>query len=358
MKPACAAFLHALRDPGVMATFDPATWDRVIRHARAAGLIGRLGVLAGDYFDRLPQAVRRNLETSVELGQQQQRAVLWELQQLDRALEHTQGPVLLLKGAAYAAAGLPPAAGRIYSDVDLLVPRAQLAEAESALRLAGWVAMAHDAYDLRYYRDWMHELPPMRHIHRKTWLDLHHNILPETARRQTRPDLILATAQPLAGYSRLSIPQPVDLVLHSATHLFHEGEWQMGLRGLVDLDALLRAYAREPGFWPALLARAAQLNLGRPLYYALRYTQRLLHTPVPPEVLVACPERPFPGANLLLDLLFLPALASVHRDCSNRYSGLAAFILYLRSHWLRMPVHLLLPHLLRKGLRRGEPESQ
>jgi hypothetical protein len=28
--------------------------------------------------------------------------------------------------------------------------------------LAGWAATHHDAYDQRYYRQWMHELPPMQ----------------------------------------------------------------------------------------------------------------------------------------------------------------------------------------------------
>jgi hypothetical protein len=35
---------------------------------------------------------------------------------------------------------------------------------------------------------------------------------------------------------------------------------------------------------------------------------------------------------------------------------------YLRSHWLRMPLHLLLPHLLRKAwmapIRKGKPQLQ
>jgi hypothetical protein len=32
------------------------------------------------------------------------------------------------------------------------------------------------------------------------------------------------------------------------------------------------------------------------------------------------------------------------------------WLLYARSHWLRMPAHLLIPHLVRKSLRRaGEP---
>jgi hypothetical protein len=251
--------------------------------------------------------------------------------------------------AAYAAADLAPAAGRLFSDIDLLVPRARLGATESALMLGGWVSSSHDAYDIRYYREWMHELPPMRHLRRNTWLDVHHNILPESARRKTQPALFLAAATPLAAFPRFSIPEPADQVLHSATHLFHEGEWQHGLRDLVDLDALLRAYGGQPNFWPRLLARAKVLNLGLPLFYALRYARRLLFTPIPEHVLNACPEQPGVVAATVMDALFLPALASAHPDCRTVLSGVAAFVLYVRSHWLRMPLYLLIPHLVRKA---------
>ncbi len=356
MNHTCAAFLHALRDPDAMLAFDEATWDRVLRQARSAGLLGRLGALAFDFNARLPEAVRRHLLSARDLAEQQRRSVHWELLQLSRALKETHGPVVLLKGAAYAAANLPPAAGRIFSDIDLLVPRQQLAATESALKLAGWFSSAHDAYDLRYYREWMHELPPMRHIRRQTWLDVHHNILPETARRQTRPELILAASRPLAAFPRLSLPQPVDLVLHSATHLFHEGEWWHGLRDLVDLDALLRAYGTDAAFWSQLMSRASSLNLGRPLYYALRYARKLLQTPIPDSALANCPEQPGAVAARMMDALFLPAIASAHHDCRNMFTGTASFMLYVRSHWLRMPLHLLIPHLLRKALKK--PDDQ
>jgi len=56
------------------------------------------------------------------------------------------------------------------------------------LMLEGWVSGHRSAYDQRYYRKWMHEIPPMTHIRRQTVLDLHHNILPETARLRTRAD--------------------------------------------------------------------------------------------------------------------------------------------------------------------------
>ncbi|MDZ7592808.1 MAG: nucleotidyltransferase family protein [Rubrivivax sp.] len=350
MKAGWTTLLRALREPGAMAGFDADTWDLLLRQASSAGLLGRLAALAqqAGVEGGLPTPVRRHLCAASTIAEQQQRAVRWELVQLAPVLGRLDGPVLLLKGAAYAAAGLPPAAGRLFSDIDLLVPKAQIATAEALLTFDGWVSSHHSEYDQRYYRQWMHELPPMTHIRRRTVLDLHHNILPETARIQTRPDLILASARALPEHPRFSIPAPADLVLHSATHLFHEGEWQHGLRDLVDLDALLRAQGADPEFWDGLIARAALLNLGRPLFYGLRYCERLLATPVPAGLLQRCPGRPGPRAAAAMDALFMPALATAHHSCRRPGSGFAAWALYVRSHWLRMPPHLLLPHLAQK----------
>jgi hypothetical protein len=358
MSPAGSGLLLALRDPAAMAHFDAATWDLLLRQAYSAGLLGRLGALTqGSSFEgMLPPAARRHMQAVLTVAEQQQRAVRWEIFHLESALADLPGPVLLLKGAAYAAAGLPPAAGRLFSDIDLLVPKTQLDQAEAALMLGGWNSTHHDAYDQRYYRQWMHELPPMRHIRRQTVIDLHHNILPETARLRVDPAPILADAQPLPGHPRFSIPCPADRVLHSATHLFHEGEWAHGLRDLVDIDALLRAAAVDAGFWPTLLLRAERLGLGRPLFYALRYTQRLLGTPMPADLLARCPGRPSEPAAKLMDALFLPAFGTAHASCRTAASGPAAFALYIRSHWLRMPPHLLLPHLARKAWLAVRPE--
>lgn len=354
MNPRWNELLGLLREPGAMSALSEAGWDRVLRQAASAGLSARLGHQARELGigAQLPPPVWRHMQGMMSLADEKRRAVRWELVHLARDLAELPGPVLLLKGAAYAAADLAPAGGRLFSDIDLLVPKAQIDAAESALMLRGWVSNTQSDYDQRYYRQWMHELPPMSHIKRQTALDLHHNILPETARLRTRPELILAEAQPLPGHPRFAIPSRHDLILHSATHLFHEGEWEHGLRDLVDLDALLRAGLDEPDFWPGLLQRAEELGLGRPLFYGLRYCQRLIATPVPPEVLRDCPGRPAALGLALMDALFLRAFSTAHPGSSDRGAGLAAFALYVRSHYLRMPLHLLLPHLLIKAVQR------
>lgn len=88
----------------------------------------------------------------------------------------------------------------------------------AALIYRGWAPLKRDRYDQRYYRRWMHELPPLEHVRRQTVIDVHHNILPRTARHVPDARLLLAAARPLPGYPALAVPAPVHLVLHCASH--------------------------------------------------------------------------------------------------------------------------------------------
>ena len=205
--------------------------------------LDRLGLLG-----EVPAAPRAHLAAAQLLARAQAEAVRREIGYIERALAATGAPIVLLKGAAYLLAGHQIAHGRIFSDIDILVPRAALPEVEAALMLRGWVSEKTTPYDQRYYRRWMHELPPMRHMTRRTVLDVHHAILPVTARLKPDSARLLAASLPLAGEPRLRVLAPVDMVLHSATHLFCNEDVGNGLRDLVDLDGLLRAFRGGAGF--------------------------------------------------------------------------------------------------------------
>src|SRR5690606_24821111 len=119
---------------------------------------------------------------------------------------------------------------------------------------------------------------------------------------------------------------------------------------LVDIARLLRHFGAEPGFWGALPARARELELERPLFYALRHACTLLDAQVPPEVLAAADAgRPNRLLLALMDRLFGRALLPRHPSCADRFSGAARFLLYVRGNWLRMPPLLLARHLLHKA---------
>jgi hypothetical protein len=49
------------------------------------------------------------------------------------------------------------------------------------------------------------------------------------------------------------------------------------------------------------------------------------------------------------------ALRPNHPSCDGPWTPLARWLLYVRAHWLRMPLRLLLPHLLRKAWERRLP---
>jgi hypothetical protein len=256
-----------------------------------------------------------------------------------------------MKGAAYVVAGLPPAEGRLFSDLDILVPRHRLAEVEALLMSRGWASTHLSAYDQRYYRAWMHELPPMVHIHRQTVLDVHHNILPETARRKPDAALLLAASVVVEGHEGVRVLAPTDLVLHSMSHLFHNDDLSRALRDLSDLDLLLRSRVDDAAFWPALLHRAEQLDLTRPLYYGLRYSHAVLGTPVPRPMLQESSRWAPPApAAACMDAAWRRALSPQHPSCSDGWSSLARGALYVRAHWLRMPPVLLARHLTIKAL--------
>jgi hypothetical protein len=351
--------LRLLRDPGSMRAVSATEWDLTLRQARHASLLGRLDALADEAGVRstLPARVRARLEAARVDIEQQHRLIRWEVTRLRRALVPVGVPVVLLKGAAYLFAELPTARGRHFNDVDILVPAERIAAAEAALVADGWAVVELSAYDERYYREWSHELPPMAHRDRHIVVDVHHNILPPTGRLRPDPRLLLAAARPVA-HPDLRVLAPVDMVLHAACHLVQSGELHKGLRDLADLHGLVRTFASAPSFWPELTGRAAALGVTRPLYYGLRFVERLLGTGVPSEVTralaAAAPPAPVRAA---MDALVPAAIVPDHPAHPRRRTGVARQLLTVRYHWQRMPPLMLALHLLHKVTKRAPKDD-
>jgi hypothetical protein len=343
----------ALRRPAVLAELKLDEWDVLLRQAYRVELLGRIADLAQvhDLWSAIPDGPRQRLVSAAAVAAKVGREVRWEVDRIQRALAGVVDEVILLKGAAYVMAALPPARGRIFHDVDILVPRARLNEVESALLFHGWAGVYSDAYDQRYYREWMHELPPVRHIERQAVLDIHHTILPLTARLRPDAERLRAAAVAVPDQPGLKVLAPADMVLHSAVHLFYDGDFVRGLRDLADMDALLRHFGADAAFWPVLLDHARTHDLLRPLFYALHYCGKELGTPIPAELLEEVRAAADPGTIILraMDWLLARSLRPDHPTCALPGSRLAHQWLYLRSHWLRMPPLLLARHLFHKA---------
>lgn len=345
--------VRVLLRPALADALSLSDWDLLLRQARRANLAGTLAVrlAAPGPLERLPAPVRPHLDSALLLSRRQVQMLGREVDLLMATLDELPGPRILLKGAAYVLGGHRPAAGRLFSDIDLMVPSAQVPRAETLLMVDGWEFDALDDYDQRYYRQWMHELPPLHHRRRGVSLDLHHRLLPPTARTPLDNEALFDAPRELPDRPGVFVLPPEDMLLHSAAHLFHEGELPNGLRDLFDLDALMREFDALDGFWPRLLARARQIGLAGPLALALHYTQALLDTPLPDGLLDELPPAA-PWRRRLLDACYRRALRPPHDSCRLPGHDVAELALYVRAHWLRMPMPLLSQHLARKAWRR------
>ncbi len=350
-----ALLLEFFVSPTRVASFSVADWDLVVRAARSARLLGALRArLDREHaLGSVPPEARAQLEGAWNVAAYRRQMVLREMHALAKVLYPLGVPMILLKGAAYIAQGLRCAEGRLPEDLDLMIPRERLDEAEQALLAAGWASEKTDPYDDHYYRAWSHELPPMRFPGHAIELDVHHTILPPTGR--VRPDaralFETSVSIPASPFRALS---PADQVLHASAHLFQDSDCTGRLRDLVDIDALLREHGASAGFWTALLAGATRHDLGRALWYATRYCSAWLDTPLPGEVASKVEGfGPIAAGRAAMDRLIREALPphSPEREPA-LCTRLARFLLFARSMWLRMPPWLLAYHTLAKALRR------
>jgi hypothetical protein len=362
---AMRTLVAALRDPASVAALDGEGWTALVSVARAEALLATLAHRVEG--QPVPPEVEPALAAARRDAAQGQVAALWEAEMARRALAPLGIEPILLKGTAYAAAGLPNAAGRQIGDLDILVPRDRLDEVEAALLDAGWEWVKDDPYDHSYYRRWMHELPPLIHKSRDRMIDVHHTILPLTAR--VRPDAaaMIADAQALPlprTFASIHEPEdfpaippdpsvapPVagcrvlgrfDIVHHNVAHLMADGELDGGLRNLWDFHCLVREMERRTNgkYVKDLLADTGRHGLYRPFTRTARLAHHLFGTPMY-----------MPKRLTVSDRLFLRRLLA-RDDWGKATRPITRLAFTIRGHWMRMPPLMLARHLWTKWRKR------
>ena len=322
---------RVLADPQASGALDAEGWTALIATARAEQLAGTLACrVEGLPMPDSAAAILADARAAAEHGR---RAALWEAEMARRALAPLGCPVVLLKGTAYVAAGLAAGQGRSIGDLDILVPREHLDAVETALLAHGWEWVKPDAYDDAYYRQWMHELPPLIHRERDRMIDVHHTILPLTA--QPKPD-----AQALIDSSKelgngLRVLSPADMIVHAAAHLFADGDMAGGLRNLWDIRCLLDEFGTD-----GLKARAAHHGLHAQTMRAARQAHALFGVDIPHAWRMSDS----------LDPLFHRRLLA-RDDWGRATRPVTRFGFYVRSHAMRMPLAMLARHLWTKWRR-------
>ena len=355
--------VNALRDPATTRELAANGWTALITIARAEQLIGTLAHRL--QADAVPEKIAEILNDARTNAAHQKRSALWEADCAARALADYDGKVVLLKGTAYVAAGLQAGEGRHIGDLDILIARDDLPQVEALLlSKGGWEWVKEDAYDDAYYRDHMHELPPMIHKDRDRMIDVHHTTLPLTAGPTPDAAGMLNDSKPLpfrggvgVGLVRhdqlaqtsptpnpspegegLYILSPTDMTIHCATHLIADGDLAGGLRNLWDFHSLTTEFSEDDAqFWINLQSRAKHHGLWQAVHTAARLAHALYGTEIPESWRIR-------GNS---DFLFIRRLTA--RDGWGRPTRkFTRLIFYIRSHLLRMPPLMLARHLFTK----------
>jgi Uncharacterised nucleotidyltransferase len=351
--PSQALLLGCLKNPGNVTNLNAQQWSLLLRMARVCKLVAHLAWLIEQHklSHHVPEKVNNHFQAAYAIISYRRRMAFWEMNRLQRALADINTDIIVLKGCAYLLMGMPFADTRVFADVDLMVDKSKIDTIEKILLAKNWQPLKLDDYDQYYYRQWMHEIPPLRHYSREMEVDIHHTIIPTTSGLQPDPKLLLKDAIHIDSNTSFKVLAPCDMLLHSAVHLFFDSDLNNKLRDLVDLNQLLRHFsATNNDFFQALLLRAKELGLQRPLYYSLRYSHSLLDTPVPDDILQHSQAfAPSLAIRTLMDRLVPIALLPEHPDDASKTVAFARWLLFIRSHYLRMPLKLLIPHLTRKS---------
>ena len=359
--------IKVIQTPKIIESFSSTNWNLLLRQADSAKMLARLAyyIDAQGLTNAVPEKTLNHINSEhvkvAHLHTQVKQEVI-ELEQLFAKLDIN---AVYLKGTAYLLANLPLAQGRYFSDIDILLTQDEIAKVEIALKCQGWKSQKTDGHDQAYYRNYMHEIPPMQHILRGTVLDIHHNILPVCNANKIDIVLLRSGALPLSESDTHSyVLSPAAMMLHSAVHLFHEGELEQGLRGLSDLDILFHHFEKsETNFSQQLVDLSEKTNQQQSLFFTWRYLTKIFNKKLPKVAQTFIISYQHQITNLsTIDFIYTNLFTAHHGTTASWRFSLAVQLVYWRGHLLRMPLRLLIPHLLKKswlrltGLIKKDPE--
>ncbi len=214
----------------------PSDWTQFLQSARKYGLLATYYT----YFKQcnvlgiVPKNVQRHLLSGQNYADKQAFSLANELLLLEQVFADANYPCLFLKGTAYRCAGFNYAKGRLFSDIDLLIPKDCLDDANMRLLAYGYVENELSAYDRNYYLQWSHQLPPKHNLLTGASLDLHHHIFPVVSSLHLQIAPFFQYATQLSG-SKFQLCSPSLMFVHACVHLFYQEESHKLIKDVVDL---------------------------------------------------------------------------------------------------------------------------
>ncbi len=246
-------------------------------------------VADGPFADQVPSDVRDKLRSSYVSGASRNAVLFRQTAQMVKELSARGIPVMLLKGMhlsrfVYAEPGL-----RSMADVDLMVRREHLAEADQLFVELGFGPVPRPDVD-----EYCTRTNHLARLHKagSPVVELHWSIEKPISPFRIDLDGMWARSQTvtLEGV-QVHILSPEDLLLHLALHgTYHHRLDHAPLKGLVDVNAVVVKHASSID-WQKLTERANAWGASGFVYSTFRLTTEILGTPFPPSTLGSLPHQ-------------------------------------------------------------------
>ena len=260
-------------------------WPEIVSQAfehRIAGLAYRC-LTAPRAATPLPPAIARELREAHSLIALRNALIFHHATEVVAALAGMGIPTLFLKGlhlarSVYAELGL-----RSMADIDLMVPRSQLEQAERVLLDLG--------YGMRPRLDVAAQAARLHHLARlekpnAVTVELHHAIEVPTSPFPIDREALWQNIQPIAlnGTTAYGLAD-AHLLIHLCLHLaYHHGFRRSPLKALIDVTTLLEQ--RGDAFpWDEVVASSRAWGTDAFVYTTLRLASHILGASVPRDVL-------------------------------------------------------------------------
>lgn len=330
-----------IKSPALLAHFSLAQWNDLVFILRREKLLARVYLLLDEQSltHVIPQPALRHFSNAVRMSKKQALVARKEAENLTASLANKARYLVFLKGAAYSLSNSPAALGRIYSDIDIIVPKKNLKGIEEFLTVFGWYSEELDDYDEHYYRQWAHEIPPMCHSSRGTVLDIHHNLVPPVSGKHIDIEKFIDSYS--ENIDGVVVLREAAKFFHSAIHLFFNDDMTSAFRDMTDL--YLMSKSQPPSFFEELLYIIDNYGFEKECMLALYFLQTRYEVVFPECVLIRLDE--FKQKANRWELALLARLIEPkHKLLVQGESQLLQFIGEMRGHWLKMPVYVLVYH--------------
>ena len=244
----------------------------LIAWARRQRLLPLLGWRAEQEGWQLPEALTNAIRRTRVLVAVGQTVADQQLKALGETAQRLDIPLVLVKGAA-AAAAYPEPWMRPHGDIDLLVDEADASVLLQALKSQGY----RYAESAEGHRAW--HFPPLILPNRGARIEIHTALAREGGRLLFTPSQWRAGLRPLSSFPGLCAPGPADHVLYLIHHALVHHELLFGMQPYLDIGFWSAAWT--PDDWGALHAATQGAAMENAVGLALALTAWLWQRPLP-----------------------------------------------------------------------------